>query len=87
MASKCLMLETREKKKFFTLLGNFKHLKEYCRAFGAKMFVVKADIERKKILDLKRLVPALRLFFLRSDIFDLSKLECLCSSNITTSST
>jgi len=59
MASKCLMLETREKKKFFTLLGNFKHLKEYCRAFGAKMFVVKADIERKKILDLKRLVPAL----------------------------
>ena len=59
MALKCLMLETRDKKRLFTLLGNFKHLKEYCRAFGAKMFVVKAEIERKKILDLKGLVPAL----------------------------
>lgn len=59
MALKCLMLETRDKKRFFTLLGNFKHLKEYCRAFGAKMFVVKAEMERKKVLDLKRLVPAL----------------------------
>lgn len=59
MALKCLMLETGDKKRFFTLLGNFKHLKEYCKAFGAKMFVVKADIERKKVLDLKRIVPAL----------------------------
>ena len=59
MALKCLMLETRDKERFFTLLGNFKHLKEYCRAFGAKMFVVKADIERKKVLNLDRLVPAL----------------------------
>lgn len=59
MALKCLMLETRDKKRFFTLLGNFKHLKEYCKAFSTKMFVVKADIERKRILDLKELVLAL----------------------------
>lgn len=59
MATKCLMLETRDKKRFFTLVGNSKHLKEYCRAFGAKMFVVKAEIERSKVLDLKKLVPAL----------------------------
>lgn len=59
MALKCLMLETRDKKRFFTLLGNFKHLKGYCLAFGAKMFVVKAEIDRKRVLDLKGLVPAL----------------------------
>jgi hypothetical protein len=59
MATKCLLLETRDKKKFFTLVGNFKHLKEYCKAFGAKMFVVKAEIERNKVLDLQKLVPAL----------------------------
>jgi hypothetical protein len=59
MSIKCLLLETRDKKRFFTLIGNFMHLKEYCRAFGAKMFIVKAEIEKSKILDLQKLVPAL----------------------------
>jgi len=75
MALKCLMLETRDKKRFFTLLGNFKHLKEYCRAFGAKMFVVKADVERKRILDLKGLVPALCDKNYRSEKADYKVLE------------
>lgn len=56
---KCLLLETNDKKRFFTLVSNHKQLKEYCRAFNAKMFVVKADIKKTEVLDLAKLVPAL----------------------------
>lgn len=56
---KCLLIETADKKKFFTLLGNQKHLKEYCLAFNAKMFVVKAEVKKTEVLDISRLVPAL----------------------------
>lgn len=56
---KCLMVETQDRRRFFTLVGNQKMLREYCRAFGAKMFVVKAEIEKSKVLDINRLVPAL----------------------------
>lgn len=59
MASKCLMLETKDKKRFFTFIKNSPQLREYCRTFGAKMMVVKADLERKQVLDLPKLVPAL----------------------------
>lgn len=59
MSIKCLLLETKDKKRIFTLLGNKKHLKEYCVAFGAKMFVVNAEIEKSKIMSLQKLVPAL----------------------------
>lgn len=59
MSIKCLLLETKEKKKIFTLIKNKKHLKEYCAAFGAKMFVVTAEIEKSKIMSLQKLVPAL----------------------------
>ena len=59
MATKCLMIETKDKKRFFTLIRNKIHLKEYCRTFRAKMAVVKAEIQKSQVLDLKRLVPAL----------------------------
>jgi len=59
MSIKCLLLETKDKKKYFTLVGNSKHLKEYCRTFGAKMMVVKAELEKSNVLDLDKLVPAL----------------------------
>ena len=59
MSIKCLLLETKEKKRIFTLVGNKKYLKEYCSAFGAKMFVVNAEIEKSKIMSLQKLVPAL----------------------------
>lgn len=59
MATKCLMIETKDRKRFFTLIRNKIHLKEYCRTFGAKMAVVKAEIEKTHVLDLKGLVPAL----------------------------
>lgn len=56
---KCLMVETGDKKRFFTLVKNQKHLQEYCKAFGAKMHIVKAEIKRTEILDISKLVPAL----------------------------
>ena len=59
MSIKCLLLETSDKKRFFTLTKNYKQLIEYCKTFNAKMFVVKAEISRAQILELAKLVPAL----------------------------
>ena len=59
MSVKCLMLETSDKKRFFTLVGNQKQLLEYCRALDAKMFVVRADIKKSQVMSIERLVPAL----------------------------
>lgn len=59
MATKCLLIETTDKKRYFTLIKNKKQLKEYCKAFGAKMLIVKAEIEKEQVLDLAKLVPAL----------------------------
>jgi hypothetical protein len=59
MPIKCLLLETKDKRRFFTLVKNRKQLAECCRAFGAKMSVVKAEIKRKHILDVQKLVSAL----------------------------
>lgn len=59
MTVKCLMLETSENKRFFTLVGNYKRLIECCRAFKAKMFVVKADIKKSQVMDIPDLVTAL----------------------------
>lgn len=59
MSIKCLLLETSDKKRFFTLVKNYKQLVEYCKAFKAKMYVVKADIQKTQVLELANLVPAL----------------------------
>jgi len=59
MPIKCLLLETKEKRRFFTLVKNRKQLAECCRAFGAKMSIVKAEIKRNQVLDVKKLVSAL----------------------------
>lgn len=58
MAIKCLMLESGSKR-FFTMVKNRAHLKEYCQTFKAKMTVVYAEIEKNKIMDLEKLIPAL----------------------------
>lgn len=58
MPIKCLLLETKSQR-FFTSVKNYKHLVEYCKAFGAKMFIVKADVSRSAMLDLSKLVIAL----------------------------
>lgn len=59
MAIKCLLLETKDKRRFFTLVKNKARLQEYCKTFKARMSVVKADIARSEVLDLEMLVPAL----------------------------
>lgn len=55
----CLLVETKDKRKFFTLRKNYKNLVEYCKTFNAKMYIVKAEIDKVKVLDLPKLVPAL----------------------------
>lgn len=59
MSTKCLMLETADKRRLFTLIGNYKQLVEYCKAFNAKMFVVKAEVKKSQILSISSLVVAL----------------------------
>lgn len=59
MSIKCLLIKMKDEKIFFTLIKNRKQLLEYCKAFGAKMKIVKAEIDKKEILDISRLVPAL----------------------------
>jgi hypothetical protein len=56
---KCLLLETLDKKRFFTKIQNRKLLKEYCRAFDAKIFIVNANIKKTQILELPKLVACL----------------------------
>lgn len=56
---KCLLISTKDQKFFFTQLKNKKQLAEYCKAFGAKMSVVKAKINKEQVLDLPKLVIAL----------------------------
>lgn len=59
MNIRCLLIKTKDKKEFFTLVKNKKQLTEYCKTFGAKMLTVKAEIDRSQILDLPKLVTAL----------------------------
>jgi hypothetical protein len=59
MKTKCLMIETSEKKRYFTNLSYVKHFREYCLAFKSKMFIVKADISKNKIISMSKLVVAL----------------------------
>lgn len=59
MAIKCLMLETKDKRQFFTFIRNKAQLGEYCRTFGAKTMIVKADLKKNNVLDLPKLVAAL----------------------------
>lgn len=58
MSIKCLMLETSDKRRFFTALGSKKQLAEYCRAFGAKTVVVRADIKRSQLMTIPEIVSA-----------------------------
>lgn len=55
---KCLMIETKDNKKFLTHNKNYKHVIEYAKAFNAKIYSVKINKDQK-ILDLGKLVIAL----------------------------
>ena len=53
------MLETSDKKRFFTSLGSREQLAEYCRAFGARTLVVRADLKRSQLMTIPGIVSAL----------------------------
>jgi hypothetical protein len=53
------MLETSDKRRFFTSLGMRKALKECCRAFGAKTHVVRAELKRSELMTVQKLASAL----------------------------
>lgn len=59
MSIKCLMLETSEKKRLFTSVGSRDQLKELCRAFNAKMQVVRASLKRSQLLTIPKIVVAI----------------------------
>lgn len=59
MTIKCLMLETSDKKRLFTTLGNCKTLLQCCRALKTKMFVVRAEVKKCQVMTVQRLVVAM----------------------------
>lgn len=59
MSIKCLMLETSDKKRFFTNVGSRKQLAECCRAFNAKIRLVRAGLKRSDLMTIPKLVVAL----------------------------
>jgi hypothetical protein len=57
MPKKCLMLETKDHRKFFTHEKNYPLLVEFGKTFGAEISVVL--VEKPEILDLITLAPAI----------------------------
>jgi len=55
---KCIMIQTKDNKKFFTHSKNYKYILEYAKAFDAKIYSVKVNKDQK-ILELSKLVTAL----------------------------
>lgn len=53
----CLMIKTKDRRKFFTHEKNFTPLLEFSKAFKAEISVVK--VENAEILDLAQLAPAI----------------------------
>jgi hypothetical protein len=54
---KCLLIETKDKRKFFTHEKNFIQLIEFSKAFNAEISTVKID--KAPILELEELAPAI----------------------------
>ena len=57
MKKKCLLLETKDKRRFFTNPENYDDLVEFSNKFGAGLSIVTAD--NPKMLSLNELAPAL----------------------------
>ncbi len=53
----CLMIKTKDKRKFFTAEENYLPLLEFSKLFKAEMSIVK--VRDAEILDLEQLAPAL----------------------------
>jgi hypothetical protein len=54
---KCLLIQTKDKRKFFTHEKNFIQLIEFSKAFNAEISIVK--LEKGSILELEELAPAI----------------------------
>jgi GTPase SAR1 family protein len=54
---KCLLIETKDRRKFFTHEKNFINLIEFSKTFNAKVSVVK--LEEGPVLELEQLAPAI----------------------------
>lgn len=54
---KCLLIETNDKRKFFTHEKNFLQLIEFSKTFNAEISIVK--IEKGELLNLEELAPAI----------------------------
>lgn len=54
---KCLLIETKDKRKFFTHEKNFIQLIEFSKAFSAEISIVK--LEEGSVLELEELAPAI----------------------------
>ena len=53
---KCLLIELKDKRKFFTYEKNYSQLIEFCNSFKANLSIV--NMKNGKILDLDELAPA-----------------------------
>lgn len=56
---KCLMIKTKDNRKFFTHEKNFLHLIEFSKAFDAEISIVKLSNSEIGILELNELAPAI----------------------------
>ena len=54
---KCLLIETKDKRKFFTQEKNFTQLIEFSKTFDASLSIV--DLEEGKLLDIEELATAI----------------------------
>lgn len=54
----CLMLKTKDKRKFLTYEKNLSFIKEYAKTFNAEVCLVKLE-SKSKILGIKQLAPAI----------------------------
>jgi len=54
---KCLLIELKDKRKFFTHKENMVQLVEFCKSFHANMKIV--NMTQGELLDLDKLVPAI----------------------------
>lgn len=54
---KCLLIETKDKRKFFTHKKNLMQLSEFCKTFDSNIFLV--ELKNGKILELEDLAKAI----------------------------
>lgn len=59
MTTQCLVLETKDNRKFLVDEDNFSQLIEFSKTFGAEISIVEVEKEECEILNLEQLAPKL----------------------------